>query len=367
MDDPVSFFEFRVLDTLRRFIECVTTVFTQHSFQVNVGKLEVCAVVAGPGTQAPVAQLKRGQLRIHPRGAQGRPHELVLKESAKYLGSILHVGVNNKEELRNRVTKANTVHGGLTPGVWRSYSIPLSLKIRLWQTLVQTKGLYAVETRVLGRADVLYLERWQIKKLRHLARSPVHITRETSEALHRRVQIPTIESQLRVRRLKWWRQLLAPRFAATTRDRIQQGHTWDAATNILHLLANAHVRSSGYASASDEADAAATEDHATNQRSGDRPRQAHITARTRASEPSSERECRTSGVRVSPDDAETRSHGQKGKQREPTRGTSTLDTLKGTDQMLSSAEFSTGWQKLCGRTNRLSTNAYRRKRWSQQL
>ena len=82
------------------------------------------------------------------------------------------------------------------------------------------------------------------------------------------------------------------------------------ATNIFDLLASAHVRSSGFAGASDETGAAATEDHATNQRSDVRPRQAHITARTRASEPSSERECRTSGVRVSPDDAETRSHGR---------------------------------------------------------
>ena len=64
--------------------------------------------------------------------------------------------------------------------------------------------------------------------MRHLARSRVHITRETSEALRRRVQIPTIESQLRVTRLKWWRQLLAPRFAAATRNCIEQGHTWDA-------------------------------------------------------------------------------------------------------------------------------------------
>ena len=178
--------------------------------------------------QGPVAQLKWRQLRIHARDAQGRPHELVLKESAKYLGSFLHVGANNKDELRNRVTQANTVHGRLTPRVWRSSSIPLPHKIRLWQTLVLTKALCAVEIRVLGRADLLYLERWQIKKLRHLARSQVHIRRETSEALHRRVQIPTIESQLRVRRLKWWRQLIAPRFAAAARDGIEQGHTWDA-------------------------------------------------------------------------------------------------------------------------------------------
>ena len=120
--------------------------------------------------------------------------------------------------------------------MWRSSSIPLPLKIRLWQTLVLTKGLYAVEIRVLGRADLLYLERWQIKKVRHLACSPVHITRETSEALRRRVQIPTIESQLRVRRLKWWRQLLAPRFAAATRNRIEQGRTWDASFAIRTAL-----------------------------------------------------------------------------------------------------------------------------------
>ena len=66
MDYLVSFFEFRDLDTLQRFIACVTAVFTQHSFQVNVGKLEVCAVVAGPGTQARVTQLKRGSCAFTP-------------------------------------------------------------------------------------------------------------------------------------------------------------------------------------------------------------------------------------------------------------------------------------------------------------
>ena len=51
MDDLVSCVEFRDLDTLQRFIECVTAVFIQHSFQVNVGKLEVCVLwlqVKGP-------------------------------------------------------------------------------------------------------------------------------------------------------------------------------------------------------------------------------------------------------------------------------------------------------------------------------
>ena len=45
------FLEFRDLDTLQGFIECVTAVFTQHSFEVNDGKLEVCVLwlqVQGP-------------------------------------------------------------------------------------------------------------------------------------------------------------------------------------------------------------------------------------------------------------------------------------------------------------------------------
>ena len=64
-----------------------------------------------PVSQSRVAQLKQGHVRIHQREDQGRPHELTLKESARYLGSILHEGASNKEELRNRVTQANTVHG----------------------------------------------------------------------------------------------------------------------------------------------------------------------------------------------------------------------------------------------------------------
>ena len=67
------FFEFRDLDTLQRFIECVTAVFTQHSFEVNVGKLEVCAVVAGPGTQARATQLKTGAVAHSPQRCSRTP------------------------------------------------------------------------------------------------------------------------------------------------------------------------------------------------------------------------------------------------------------------------------------------------------
>ena len=141
------------------------------------------------------------------------------------------------------------------------------------------------------------------------------------------------------------------------------------ATNMLHLLASAHVRSSGYASASDEAGAAATEHHATNQRSGDRPRQAHIAARTRTPEPSSERECRTPGVCVSPDDAETRSLGRVVRSRRKTTRANQGDQYAGhTRGKRPDALFRGVLYRLAEndwRISRSSSNAYRRKRWSQ--
>ena len=136
--------------------------------------------------------------------AHGTPHELILRESAKYLGYILHVTASCRAELRNRTSQANTVHGRVTPRE-SGFVRPPALKVRRWKSLVLSKCFHAL-VRVLSRADLFFLERWQIRKVRHLARSPVHPSRESNETLRRRGGVPTVESQLRVWRLKWWRK-----------------------------------------------------------------------------------------------------------------------------------------------------------------
>ena len=140
-------------------------------------------------------------------------------------------------------------------------------------------------------------------------------------------------------------------------DHAQRVIIRNQATNILHLLASAHFRSSGYASASDEAAAAVTEDHATNQRSGDRPCQAHNAARARTPE-----KCRAPGVRVSPDDAETQSHGRDVR----SRGEDGESQPEGPVRWTHSRE-TTGCPLPGSSLQVSSINAYRRKRWSQQL
>ena len=73
MDDLASCFEFRDLDAPQRFIECVSAVFTQHGFQVNVGKLEVCAVVAGPEVSVAGCADEAGTLTHSPQGRSKPP------------------------------------------------------------------------------------------------------------------------------------------------------------------------------------------------------------------------------------------------------------------------------------------------------
>eukprot|EP00959_Pyramimonas_sp_CCMP1952_P114024 2384623-Pyramimonas_sp.AAC.1 len=54
------------------------------------------------------------------------------------------------------------------------------------------------------------LEQWQNRKLRHLLRSPAHLTRIPNEAIRRKAKVFTIESTLLCRRLRWWQKVVLP-------------------------------------------------------------------------------------------------------------------------------------------------------------
>ena len=88
----------------------------------------------------------------------------------------------------------------------------MKTKVRLWMSLVQSVLLYGAEVQFLGKGDLMKLERWQTKSLRHIARSPVHITRERSDALRLRLGMNTVASTIQVRRIKWEQKWIARGF-----------------------------------------------------------------------------------------------------------------------------------------------------------
>ena len=55
----------------------------------------------------------------------------------------------------------------------------------------------------IGLRDVETLDKWQNRALRHCARSPVHVSRERTQDLRKRLGVHTAVSTLQVRRLLW--------------------------------------------------------------------------------------------------------------------------------------------------------------------
>ena len=94
----------------------------------------------------------------------------------------------------------------------------LKLRVRIWQTLVRSVALYALEVAVLTKGELRRLERWQTIKLRHLLRQPAHTTHLINYEVRRRCRVFTIESTLLERRLRWWQRVIRPGLEASPPD-----------------------------------------------------------------------------------------------------------------------------------------------------
>ena len=130
--------------------------------------------------------------------------EIKIVEQAKYLGVQIggQTEMNNKE-IKDRIEKANKAMMRLTK-IWRMENIQLKEKIIIYKTLVTSLLTYATETRIWSNAQMEQLEAIQMRHLRRIAKSPVHITLESNEELRRRVGVPSMTSLIRQRRLRLW-------------------------------------------------------------------------------------------------------------------------------------------------------------------
>ena len=68
--------------------------------------------------------------------------------------------------------------------------------------------VYGLECWALTRGQMRDIEHCQTRALRWLARSPAHLYNESNEELRQRLQVPTVESWLRLARLRWLRSAL---------------------------------------------------------------------------------------------------------------------------------------------------------------
>jgi hypothetical protein len=112
-----------------------------------------------------------------------------------------------QQEVSHRIKKANEAMSRLTQ-IWRLSPLSLKKKIHLYNSLVLSILTYAAEFRQWSIAQLERLEAVHMRHLRRIARSPAHVDHESNANLRERIGVPSLTSQLRFRRLKWYRKLL---------------------------------------------------------------------------------------------------------------------------------------------------------------
>ena len=226
-------------DKLVPLISDFTKELEAKGFQVNHSKLEITARAFGPGAATWNKQIGNGRMCL-----KVCEHTIRARKSAKYLGALTSADGSANDEIDERIKSARKAHHRLTLRIWRSNAIQLHAKLRLWKTLVRTMLLYALEVRVLTHQQLVKLERFQMKCLRHITRQPAHISRTSNDEIRERCNTHTIESVLRARRLKWTQHVVRPAFRGAD-------HGYDASLAVrAAIFGTLELESGNHASAS---------------------------------------------------------------------------------------------------------------------
>lgn len=204
VDDLITMIEFDEVADLTAWIDQVADVFGELGMQANLDKLELLLQAYGTGSKQLNAKVRSGKYEITLRDGT----LIRAQRSAKYLGVQLVADGRHSIEVGKRLQKAEWAHRLLSQRIWKNASWGPQLLTRVWTVLVRSILLYGMETHTLRGRDLSRLEKFQNKCLRHIGRSPVHLTRETTAALRRRLQVPTVASVVRKQRLGWWRKTL---------------------------------------------------------------------------------------------------------------------------------------------------------------
>ena len=133
--------------------------------------------------------------------------EIKIIDCAKYLGVQIGGSTEmNSKEIQDRIEKANKAMMRLVK-IWKSGGIKLEEKIRIYKALVTSLLTYATETRIWSNAQMEQLEAIQMRHIRRIAKSPAHLTLESNEELRRRLEVPSLTSLIRQRRIRLWQTI----------------------------------------------------------------------------------------------------------------------------------------------------------------
>ena len=123
--------------------------------------------------------------------------------SFEYLGSILESTCSVDREVDSRLQKAGTVYQMWRYKVFRSRSLSIATKVRVFQSLMVSVLLYGAETWPMNQQKSRKLKTFQMRCLRDILRFTL-LDKKRNEDILRMTGQPPIEIELRKRRLQWF-------------------------------------------------------------------------------------------------------------------------------------------------------------------
>jgi hypothetical protein len=128
-----------------------------------------------------------------------------VQEKTRYLGSIISSNGSSSADMEERITQARVAFFKLTK-TWRSSSIPLTQKLRIYSSAVLAVLLYSSEVRAEGsnKTMLIKFETFHSYCLRYIA----SLWRKgTNLEVRKELKQPSIDTLMTNRRLTYWRSV----------------------------------------------------------------------------------------------------------------------------------------------------------------
>ncbi|CAE7700026.1 unnamed protein product [Symbiodinium sp. CCMP2592] len=184
------------LDFFVRSAVTVLSVYRRYGMKINPEKSALILRLGGTHgarwQKRHLLQLDGKRFFRFSHGAD--TYDVPIVKQFKYLGIIASYGRFENASLRHRIQAASLARQRLAKILHNSRYLSTKQRLSIYTACVRTVLLYGILHMQLTEKDLLLLHRRDIKYVRAVAKSPVHLTHETTEALLQRLQISSIRS-----------------------------------------------------------------------------------------------------------------------------------------------------------------------------
>jgi transposase-like protein len=194
--------EVHVLENPTQLPPLISPLFAEMEdwrMKVNSDKTKLCPRYMGVGSR------RLQQKAMAPESEAPMGH-LPRTYGEKYLGAQLDSAGSSEPQAHYRCQQAQKAFSKLRP-IWKSRDFTLSQKLELYRACVESVQTYSCEHFVFTTSQLQRMETQRTRHYRHIAKSPVHLERDSNIELRERLKVPSLTSVLMCKRLMWLRRV----------------------------------------------------------------------------------------------------------------------------------------------------------------